>query len=402
MRIITLLIILLLAAVPATAADLEWVKVSEDNKGFVLAESGKPFIPWGFNYDHEGDGKLIEDYWDDQWPRKHATGWIGFYWGMTPDEIRPAKTIPKAMTLSWLGLFQEKTPQIHGQAATVTFQQGDGTLRIAIGGQSVAEYVFNDEQVRRPYFRHLRTRSGVQVTRNHPPVKEQDLDDHPTMHPGLWLAFGDLDGADFWRNKGRVKHVRFLGQPTGGAGKGSFTVRNIYVADGRTICTEDCAIKISVRPDGWLLDWSSTFYSEKGDFTFGDQEEMGFGVRVATPLAVVNGGTITDSEGRKNGKEVWGKQSDWCKYSGVIDGQRIGIVLMPHPKNFRRSWFHARDYGLLLANPFGRNAFTKGEKSRVMVKKGVKFRLRFGARVYSVELGHMLDVPTTYREFVYE
>ena len=32
----------------------------------------------------------------------------------------------------------------------------------------------------------------------------QDLDDHPTMHPGLWLAFGDINGADFWRNKGRV------------------------------------------------------------------------------------------------------------------------------------------------------------------------------------------------------
>lgn len=50
------------------ADDLEWVRVSDDSKGFVLTESGNPFVPWGFNYDHEGDEKLLEDYWDDKWP----------------------------------------------------------------------------------------------------------------------------------------------------------------------------------------------------------------------------------------------------------------------------------------------------------------------------------------------
>ena len=44
--------------------------------------------------------------------RQYATGWIGFYWGKTPEEIRPAKTIPEALTLSWLELFQKKTSQI--------------------------------------------------------------------------------------------------------------------------------------------------------------------------------------------------------------------------------------------------------------------------------------------------
>ena len=53
---------------PGFADDLEWVQVSDDSQGFVLGESGTPFTPWGFNYDHEGDGKLLEDYWDDKWP----------------------------------------------------------------------------------------------------------------------------------------------------------------------------------------------------------------------------------------------------------------------------------------------------------------------------------------------
>lgn len=49
------------------ASDLEWIQVAEDGSGFELAESHDPFIPWGFNYDHNRDGELLEDYWDDQW-----------------------------------------------------------------------------------------------------------------------------------------------------------------------------------------------------------------------------------------------------------------------------------------------------------------------------------------------
>ena len=285
------------------------------------------------------------------------------------------------------------------ETTAVSFQQGDGSLQIAIGGQPIAEYVLSDDKILRPYFRHLRTLSGVLVTRNHPPLKGQDLDDHSAMHPGLWLAFGDLDGADFWRNKGRVRHLRFIEKPKVKSGGGSFVVENVYEIDGRTICTETCEITISVRSDGYLLDWRSTFQS-KQDFTFGDQEEMGLGVRVATPLAVDKGGEIIDSENRKNGSQVWGKQADWCQYSGVVDRQRIGIVLMPAPNNFRRSWFHARDYGLLVANPFGQNAFTKGEKSKVSVKQGDKFSLRFGVLVYGVPAESPLDIAGIYRKYV--
>jgi hypothetical protein len=48
---------------------LERVRVAADGKSFVLAETGRPFVPWGFNYDHDADGKLIEDYWTTDWPR---------------------------------------------------------------------------------------------------------------------------------------------------------------------------------------------------------------------------------------------------------------------------------------------------------------------------------------------
>ena len=45
---------------------LESIRVASDGRGFVLADSGKPFIPWGFNYDHDAEGRQLEDYWDDE------------------------------------------------------------------------------------------------------------------------------------------------------------------------------------------------------------------------------------------------------------------------------------------------------------------------------------------------
>lgn len=47
---------------------MDWVKVGKDGKSFVLDPSGKRFTPWGFNYDHDVKGRLIEDYWEEEWP----------------------------------------------------------------------------------------------------------------------------------------------------------------------------------------------------------------------------------------------------------------------------------------------------------------------------------------------
>jgi hypothetical protein len=50
------------------AIEQEFIRVADDRRGFVLADSGQPFTPWGFNYDHDESGRLLEDYWDAEWP----------------------------------------------------------------------------------------------------------------------------------------------------------------------------------------------------------------------------------------------------------------------------------------------------------------------------------------------
>lgn len=50
-------------------AEMPWVRVADDKHGFVLSQSGPPFVPWGFNYDHDENGRLLEDYWEKEWPK---------------------------------------------------------------------------------------------------------------------------------------------------------------------------------------------------------------------------------------------------------------------------------------------------------------------------------------------
>jgi hypothetical protein len=62
-----LLLVLTAQAFGGQPANLEPVRVAKDGTGFVGATTGKKFIPWGFNYDHDAKGRLIEDYWADEW-----------------------------------------------------------------------------------------------------------------------------------------------------------------------------------------------------------------------------------------------------------------------------------------------------------------------------------------------
>lgn len=261
---------------------------------------------------------------------------------------------------------------------------GDDRLVIAHSGEPVAEFVFRDPKILRPYFSNVHAPGGVKVTRHHPPVPGVDAVDHDTMHPGIWLAFGDISGVDFWRNRGRMEHVRFTEPPTVRDGRLAFgTECRLVTADGRIVCALTNRFIWRAVTNAWGLVWDAAFRSDAADFAFGDQEEMGFGARVATAIAEKNGGQIINSAGRRTAKATWGQPAEWCDYAGMLEGRPAGITLFAGPANFRPSWWHNRDYGVFVANPFGRAAMGQGAKSTVQVGRGVTFRLRFGAVVHA-------------------
>lgn len=293
---------------------------------------------------------------------------------------------------------------ISSVAATgqIRFDPRPGAVVIRANDEPLATYVYEDAEILRPYFKDVCAPGGIQVTRRRRPRDGVDPTDHAEMHPGLFLAFGDLGAADFWRNKATVEHIEFVEPPCSERGQGSFTVRSRYVAHGTVVCEERCTYRFMVRPTGYLILWDSTFRTAGAEIHFGDQEEMGLGVRVATPIMVksAQGGRILDSEGRLNEKGVWGKQAAWCDYSGPVGGAFAGVMVVPDPGNFRPCWWHVRDYGFMVANPFGRRALTGGPPSKIIVRSGEPLTLRFGILLHASDSKNGLDLQAAYRDYL--
>lgn len=272
--------------------------------------------------------------------------------------------------------------QVPRTGMNFSFEEKNDRLRISLSGKPIVDFVFRDEKILRPYFANPRLTSGVQVTRNHPPVKDVDAVDHDTMHPGIWLGIGDISGQDFWRNNAAMEHVRFVSAPQVVDGRLKFATEcRLKTSKGEPLCLLRNDFTLTARPNGWLLVWSAEFRADQREIVFGDQEEMGFGARVATPFTEKNGGMIRSSKRKQTAKETWGQPAKWCDYSGP-GPKSGGIMLMASDKNFRESWWHNRDYGVFVANPFGREAMKQGARSAIAVAKGETSKITFGALIH--------------------
>jgi hypothetical protein len=91
-------------------------------------------------------------------------------------------------------------------------------------------------------------------------------------------------------------------------------------------------------------------------------------------------GRIANAQGLETEKALWGKPSEWCDYSGTIDGEKLGIAILDDPRNPHHPvrW-HARAYGLFAANPFGLSAFTndKSQGGAMTLEPGKTLRFRY-------------------------
>ena len=103
-------------------------------------------------------------------------------------------------------------------------------------------------------------------------------------------------------------------------------------------------------------------------------------------------GNATNSQ-RTTGPAIWGQSASWVLYSGSIDSKPASILILDHPSNFRHpTTWHARDYGLIAANPFGLHAFQKMKKGagEVELAKGqsvtLKYRFDFFAEAVSADV----------------
>lgn len=282
-----------------------------------------------------------------------------------------------------------------------------------------------DEAAPKPYFHPLVAKGAdgelLSLARAFPMEKDVagESKDHG-HHRGIWFCHGDViaegfpkplplpqvDGVDFWsEGVGRGTLVcSTIGKPTRNLVYPSIQTANEWRApDGTVLLREDRQFQFTAAAVGYLLVVDTTLTATDRGITFGDTKEGSFAVRVNDQFCEKNGGLIRNSNGKQKEKECWGQKADWCDYSGKVNGKPAGITIFDHPDNSSRACWHVRAYGLMAANPFGRQKSgfpaMKGRADLVKLKPGESLRLRYGVLLYAGELKHE-QIQKEYQGFV--
>ena len=218
-------------------------------------------------------------------------------------------------------------------------------------GAEIARYHFSPE-LNRPFVFPMAGPSGLSLTRmGHP----RDPQSH-SHHNSVWISHTDVNGTDFWSDsgKGRVRHKRIIKYED--AGECSFVVaENEWVTkEGKILLLETRRVMVLLLEDSeWLLIIDMELKANESRVALGKTPFGMFGVRMAKTIGVNDGGgTIRNSEGGVNEKDIFWKRAKWVDYSGPITNQKIeGVTLFDHPDNPNfPSYFHVRNDGWMGAS----------------------------------------------------
>jgi len=289
-----------------------------------------------------------------------------------------------------------------------------------VDGELVGRYLISADRPK-PIFWPLKAPGGAIVTRAWPMEKAADggTTDHPHQQ-SAWFCHGDvipeglnvaakikgIKGVDFWSvapGHGKIICTK-VATPVASKDQGHLTTHNEWrTADDVKILDETRKVHFYDLGKARLLVFDIDLHASVVPIVFGDTKEGAMGVRVNDVMREKLGGLISNGDGKRGSKECWGQHSNWCDYSGVIDGMKAGIAILSDPKNIERSAYHVRDYGLMAANPFGRAhaqfPAVKGKTDLVRLEKGAHLPLRYGILVHTgdAESG---QVQACYEQFV--
>ena len=223
---------------------------------------------------------------------------------------------------------------------------------------------------------------GGRIVRGHPiETAAGEAEDHP-HHRSLWLAHGDVDGHDFWHDPEAVVHL--LSEEVLLSDCETTLIR--WSAEWRVgaeaILEEERTMRFTATESSGRIEFDLTLRPVGETVRFGDTKEGFFAIRLAPSLKVEGGpaarGRLQNAEDFAD-RDAWGRRSPWILAEGPLEGRLVRVRLSDDERNLRHpTWWHARTYGLLAANPFGRRAFEGGQDSGSMVvTRAQPLRLRY-------------------------
>ena len=238
-----------------------------------------------------------------------------------------------------------------------------GSLDIRIDGEPFTSYHHGPEWFR-PYFHPVLGPHALPMTRGFPMVEDVpgESSDHP-HHKGILSAYGEAAHVDNWaegETSGRTLHRGFETVESGPV-FGRFVALSDWVGPdgGPAVLAERRAVTVYATGPHRLFDYELALTATGSEALFGDTKEGGFiSLRVASSMDAKADGRLENSRGGVGESEVWGKRAEWCDYSGPVDGRTVGVAVLEDPSSFGHpTYWHARDYGLMSANPFGLSEF---------------------------------------------
>lgn len=301
---------------------------------------------------------------------------------------------PIAATL--LATFSVVCGAVLDASADVKIEQLDDRFRIEVDGELFTEWQLKAWSV--PYLYPVIGPNGENLTRHYPMRDdvEGESQDHP-HHRSIRFSHRRVNGMSFWspdsKQGGYETSIELEKVEKMESGKtGELILWNKWIGDGEVLLRERVSFRFQPLPDRqMLMDFDVELYAGEEDVTFQDEKDGGLGIRVAATMKVEDrktkqgAGTIVNSKGQKNA-EAWGKRAKWCDYYGPdASGKTVGVAIFDHPSNLRfPTHWHARTYGLLTANRFGKGYFekaqgaTKGEGDyTIKAGESIKLRHRF-------------------------
>jgi hypothetical protein len=281
-------------------------------------------------------------------------------------------------------------------------------IDVNVDGKPFSTFHYGTLDANKPYLSPLRSASGKVVTRLFPmETVEGESRDH-MHHRGLWIAYKGVNDINFWENdpsyteRGKYgKIVVRKAEFKQGDKAGTLTaVIDWNDPNGKTLLVEDRTMTFYSDPKLRTIDILCTLTAGP-EVTFLDAHDGLLGIRLAEPFTERKGGVMVNAEGLSTMLKAWGKRSNWIDYTGVVDGEKLGVAIFDNPKNLNYpTYWHARDYGLVSANPLARNAFDSSlEEAHFKLAAGQKWVFRWRVIIHpgDAATAHVADM---YKEYL--
>lgn len=297
-----------------------------------------------------------------------------------------SRPIHAAAAVVVLALAFRASAETSATTVTAKLDEARKVVRVEIGGSLFTELIYSGQP--KPVLFPVLGPGGFTMTRNWPilPKTEGEETDHP-HHRGLWFAHGEVNGVDFWSEATGAGKIVVQGLPEiiSGGSNGSVTVKTKEAWEktpGEPVLHSATVIQFGTDGTDRYLDYAITMTADLGDVHLGDTKEGTMAIRV-NPLLNLKGevakGSAVNSGGDKD-LAAWGKHATWVDYWAPTAHGVIGLACFDSPSNLRSpTTWHARDYGLIAANPFGLHDFEKAPKGAgdFTIQKGESLKLKY-------------------------